>query len=101
AGEEAAEGEGPEEESYEYGREYGENAGADELALGRLGADVDDAGVVGLLGAGPDRLVEELDAAFLYDEECGAADGADEHRAEEERHGPTEKEADDDDRRRD
>ena len=33
-------------------------------------------------------------AAFLHDQEGGAADGADQHRAEEERHGAADKEAD-------
>jgi hypothetical protein len=58
------------------------------------GADVDDAAVVGLLRAGPDLLVAELHAALLDDQERGAADGADEHGAEQERHRAADQHAD-------
>ena len=60
------------------------------------GADVDHAAVVGLLGPGPDLLVAELDAAFLDDQERRPADGADQHRAEQERHRAADQHADED-----
>ena len=62
-----------------------EQSRADQLTLRCRGADVDDSAVVRLLGAGPDLLVAELDAAFLDDQERSAADGTNQHRAEQER----------------
>ena len=47
AGEEAAERERPEQEADEDRREDGEQAGADQFLLGRAGADIDDAAVIG------------------------------------------------------
>ena len=91
---------GPEQEADEDGREDGQHAGADEFASGRSPVQMSTTRrVVGLLGAGPDLLVAELHAAFLDDEEGGAADGADQHGAEQEGHRAAEEHADEDDRR--
>ena len=84
----------PQAEADEDRREHGQQARADQFLLGRAGADIDHAAVVGLLGAGPDFLVAELDAAFLDDQERGPADGADGHGAEQERHGAADQHAD-------
>ena len=98
AGQEAAERERPEQEADEERRADRQQTRADQFLLRGAGADVDDAAVVGLLLPGQDFLVAELPAALVDDQVRGAADGADRHRAEQERHGAADQHADEDER---
>ena len=70
AAQEAGQGDDAQAEADQDRHQHGQQARADQFFLSRGGADVDHAAVVGLLGAGPDFLVAELDAAFLDDQKA-------------------------------
>jgi len=91
---EAAQRVRPEEKADEHRRQDGEHSRADQLVLGAGRADVHHLAVVGLLGAGEDRRVLELLADLVDDVERRPAHRPNQHRAEQERHGPAHEEAD-------
>ena len=76
--------------------EHGEERRGGELTQRRRGADVDDRAVVGLLLALHDLAVGELAADLLHHDTGGATHGADGQGGEEERHGATDQQTDED-----